>query len=70
MKVEAIQLGYYGLLRRRVGEVFEIASDKDFSAKWMQRVDGKAPTKKASAAHDEDGQEKKKAGKTAGRSVI
>lgn len=36
--VKATNLGYYGLKRRKVGDVFEIEHEKDFSKKWMKKV--------------------------------
>jgi hypothetical protein len=46
IRVRATRLGYYGDERKRVGEVFDIASGKHFSATWMERVDGKTMPKK------------------------
>lgn len=43
VKVRATQLGYYDEIRRREGDVFIIRSLKDFSAKWMQRVNPGTP---------------------------
>ena len=37
IKVTATTLGYYGIRRRRPGDVF-VVKRKDFSAKWMQEV--------------------------------
>ena len=39
MKVRATQIGYYGLNRRYVGEVFEIKNDQEFSKRWMEPAD-------------------------------
>ena len=44
MKVVAIEKGYYGLLRRFIGDEFHLMDKKDFSKKWMQEV-GKADVK-------------------------
>lgn len=30
--------GYYNYVRRRGGAVFDLLREKDFSAKWMERV--------------------------------
>ena len=46
MKVKATQLGYYNHRRRREGHVFEIVNEKDFSKKWMEKVDGDKPEPK------------------------
>jgi hypothetical protein len=43
VKVEALQTGFYGLKRRRVGDVFVVTDPSDFSAKWMKPVDGSTP---------------------------
>lgn len=43
MKVKAIRQGYYGILRRKVGDVFEISGEKAFSEKWMEKVSAKEP---------------------------
>jgi hypothetical protein len=50
MKVCATQLGYYGLNRRRAGDVFEIESEDHFSKTWMEHVDGKNREPKADIA--------------------
>lgn len=39
MKVRATQLGYYGYARRRVGDIFDIKTEKEFSKKWMEKLD-------------------------------
>lgn len=38
MKVRATQMVYYGHKRRRVGEVFHIKSEKEFSKESMEKV--------------------------------
>lgn len=43
MKVKALQLGYYDLLRRKPGEVFELFEESHFSKRWMEKVSGDAP---------------------------
>ena len=35
IKVRALELGYYGHKRRRVGDIFEISVKREFSYKWM-----------------------------------
>lgn len=47
MKVRALGdpemvVGYYNHQRRRGREVFEIKSENDFSANWMEKVDASA----------------------------
>ncbi len=63
MKVKATALGYYGDIRRKEGDEFVLVTrtvgDKDhrrtltaeqqFSATWMERLDGPAPTKQQAA---------------------
>lgn len=39
MKVKAIKLGYYDIIRRYPGDVFEIKNEKEFSKIWMQKLD-------------------------------
>lgn len=41
MKVRATRLGYYDLRRRKIGEVFDIKSEKQFSENWMEKVESK-----------------------------
>lgn len=48
MEVKAIQAGYYEMKIRPEGSVFTIKSEKDFSHKWMERLDGK-PVKEQKA---------------------
>lgn len=43
IKVRATQLGYYGEMRRREGDVFVLHDEKLFSKKWMERVDPRTP---------------------------
>lgn len=44
MKVEALPqegkkyVGYYNLVRRKAGDVFNLLAEKDFSATWMKKV--------------------------------
>src|SRR5262245_56433940 len=42
-KVEALQVGFYDHMRRRVGDVFTIVGKSAFSKKWMRRVDDDEP---------------------------
>ncbi len=46
IKVKAMQAGYYGVQRRRVGEVFEIEKESDKGA-WMGDVDDPIINKEA-----------------------
>jgi hypothetical protein len=32
-------VGYYDLQRMRAGDVFELDNEKDFSPRWMEKVD-------------------------------
>lgn len=58
IKVRATALGYYGEMRRRVGDVF-ICSAEAFSPEWMEEVDPRTRERVTSApqalkrAHDE-----------------
>lgn len=36
-EVKALSPGYYGT-RRRKGDTFTVAEEKDFSARWMERL--------------------------------
>jgi hypothetical protein len=49
MKVRALRDGFYGLLKRRAGDVFQLSDDTDFSAGWMARVDDTEPLRVTSA---------------------
>ena len=42
-KVRALQMGYYEHMRRRVGDVFVIQSEQEFSTRWMERVSDHTP---------------------------
>ena len=42
-KVRALQVGYYDHSRRRPGDVFVIADEQAFSARWMERVPEQTP---------------------------
>lgn len=44
MRVKAIKLGYYNLKRVRVDQVIDIP-EKDFSDKWMEKLDGRAASR-------------------------
>lgn len=49
IKVRAKELGYYDHARRREGDVFIIANEQAFSAKWMERVDAATPERMTTA---------------------
>ena len=42
-KVRAIQMGYYDNARRRVGDVFVVQGEHEFSTRWMERVSDHTP---------------------------
>ena len=46
IKVKAMKAGYYGVQRRRIGDVFEIESEKDRGL-WMGDVDDPIINKEA-----------------------
>lgn len=58
IKVRATALGYYGEMRRRIGDVF-LCDAKAFSPEWMEEVDPRTRERVTSApqalkrAHDE-----------------
>lgn len=58
MKVRATSLGFYGLVRRRVGDVFEVESEKNFSAHWMQRIEEEIPQPKKSKKQESQSKQK------------
>ena len=43
MRVQATRPGFYGNLRRRVGDVFELARPGLFSPQWMAQVPDETP---------------------------
>ena len=43
IKVEAVELGYYGHVKQRVGDVFLIDNIKHLSKRWMRRVSDDTP---------------------------
>jgi hypothetical protein len=59
IKVRATQLGYYGDMRRRPGDVFSIQRESEFSHKWMEKVDPRtrdritSPQQALTQRHDE-----------------
>lgn len=53
MRVKAIQLGYYDNKRVREGQEFEIKSEKEFSHKWMVKLDSAAVASKKSKPKQE-----------------
>jgi len=38
VRVKKDMVGFFGLCRRREGEVFEIESEEQFSKEWMEKV--------------------------------
>ena len=58
-KVRATEIGYYDLKRRRVGDVFVVQRESEFSSRWMERVGARVPERETSgqqqlkAQHDE-----------------
>lgn len=52
MKVRAKSLGYYNNIRQFEGMEFFLKEEKDFSQKWMERVEPKVsvPSKRSKAA--------------------
>jgi len=70
MKVKALKLGYLGMLRRRVGDVFD-CEERQFSKKWMVEVgdDGKplASKKDAKPKKSEKAEEPSKDDKSSGK---
>lgn len=62
MKVKANfadgKFGFYGGVRRRDGDVFELQSPKDFSSLWMIKVDdkrrGRKPNEETESQDDND----------------
>lgn len=61
MQVKATKLGYYGLKRKKPGEVFFLKGDKEFSPKWMEKieVDADDDGDEASVRHGKKGHHKK-----------
>ena len=41
MKVKAKQKGYFGGKLRQEDDEFEVGTEKEFSSKWMEKVDGR-----------------------------
>lgn len=46
IKVQATQVGHYGDKLREPGDVFEVADEKAFSKRWMERLDEPKPKAK------------------------
>lgn len=69
MRVEATRLGYYDHTRRRIGDVFDIRGEEDFSENWMRSVDGKTAkrTTKSQEALDRETSDIKQLKGQAGR---
>jgi len=44
IRVTATKMGFIHNVRRRAGDVFDVR-EKEFSERWMQRVDGRTPPK-------------------------
>ena len=38
VKVKSGRTGYFGLKRRREGEIFDIETEREFSDKWMEPI--------------------------------
>lgn len=59
IKVVATMTGYYDHVRRREGDVFIIANERAFSARWMEKVGARTPESVSTSqqaiqkAHDE-----------------
>lgn len=51
-------VGYYDLQRMRAGDVFDLDDEKDFSKRWMEKVDEKTPLTRRKI-HYERAEEKK-----------
>ena len=49
IKVRTVKPGFYNNERKRVGDVFVLNKEKDFSEKWMVRVDASTPTNRSSS---------------------
>jgi len=45
-------VGYYNLVRRKAGDVFDLLVDSHFSEKWMERVDKTTPKSDAPGEPD------------------
>lgn len=43
IRVEAIQVGYFDHGRRRIGDVFSIHTEQEFSSRWMRKVASNTP---------------------------
>ena len=56
------RMGYYGLKRRKEGEVFDIEHEREFSPKWMDPI-GWTPGEKEKAKPAEPSKGKPKAEK-------
>lgn len=50
IRVEAIGIGYYGDALRRVGDVFTVNSEREYSARWMKRVPASTPGRQTGSA--------------------
>lgn len=73
MKVRAIQVGYFDHILRRVGDEFVIQEEKQFSKRWMERLDSPVPVAApvpVSTAKPKGGQKKKEPVPTGNEDVI
>lgn len=48
-RVRATKVGFYQNARRRVGDVFVLEKESDFSEKWMEPVDATTPERRTSS---------------------
>ena len=56
MLVKALRLGFYGVSRKREGDMFKLKDPKHFSSEWMEKVDEdefETPKKKPRKIKDE-----------------
>lgn len=51
VRVRATALGFYGHIRRREGDVFDVPEEL-FSERWMQRVSDTEPEKKTTGLQE------------------
>jgi hypothetical protein len=52
IKVKAIGLGFFGKRRVRPGTVFILSDEKQFSKRWMEKVEADKPAPKEPAASE------------------
>ncbi len=71
VRVKKGSIGFYGLHRRRAGEVFFIDSEEQFSKRWMEKVEPDKVEAKVEEPKKRGDSSKGKSGKSAGdRQVI